>query len=286
MHLVDVLRTTLLEDEVGEGPVAQDVGQPATQIDDARHQGQVAVGIVVGAEGHVGHIHLPAQLALVGIGHEGAVAGSLEGEEPALFALFLGSQSSGLNLAFGETAQVGLVGQVELEGVGLLQHVLLKLEGCLTQLHLQARKLLLLFGREHGSVAHEGLIHIVEQRLFLGLQGAMVGVDGPNALPQGFVEHNLVAVLGQYGRHLLGQGVHLVVGVGTEQIEKHVADARQRAVASGNDGVLESGLLGIADDALDVGIVALHALEHCFFVILKLYLVEGHRVVQRSVGLI
>ena len=281
-----VLCHAALEDEVGKGLVAEDVGQLTAQVDDARDEGQVVVVAFVGAEGHVGHVHLLAQLAVVGIGHEGAVTGALQCEDPSLESGLAGCLGCCIALALGQSGELRRVGDVEAEGVGVAEHVLLELQGHLAQFHLQLGEALLVGVAEQGSVAHEGLVHVVEQGGLLGVEWAVVVVYGLDAQPEVGVEHHAVAVLGQDGGHLLCQGVHLVVGVGTDEVEEGVGDLRQGAVALGYDGVLEGGGFGILRDALYVGHVALHAFHHGSFVVLEADLVEGDGVEWGAVGLI
>ena len=49
----------------------------------------------------------------------------------------------------------------------------------------------------------------------------MVQVYGLDALEKAFVEPHVVGVLGEYRLHLLRQGVHLVVRLGTQQVEEY-----------------------------------------------------------------
>jgi len=170
--------------------------------------------------------------------------------------------------------------------VGVAEHVLLVLQGHLTQFHLQLREALFVLVAEQCSVTDERLVHVVEQGGLLRVERTVLGMHGLDPEPEVGVEHHAVAVLGQEGRHLLGQCVHLVVGVGTDEVEERRRHLRQRAVALGYDGVLEGGGLRVLGDAFDVGHVALHALHHGFFVVLETDLVEGDGVERRAVGFI
>ena len=49
----------------------------------------------------------------------------------------------------------------------------------------------------------------------------MVQVNLSDTFEESWVEAYVVGMLGQQGLHLLRQGIHLVVGLGTQQVEEY-----------------------------------------------------------------
>ena len=320
-QVVDVggaLCHALLEHEVGIGLVAQQLSALLPQVDYAMHDLLVVLLVGLDADGILGHVHLAAQLAVVGVGDEGSVAGSVEGEQPSFLAVFAGSECSGLARGFGQSCDVGLVGQVELVGVGFLQVVLRELQGQQRHLVVDFAQSGLVFLVECSARADKAFVGLLQQRLLLGSQrpwgalavgclasavfhgirrglsalpvlffsGVIQVVDSLHALEVAFLEEHVVGVLREDGSHLLRQCFHLVVRLGREQVVEDLGHSLQQVVRRGHgDGVVERRRLWVVHDLLDESFVLTDAFEHGGFVVLELYLVEGRRLVGRLIVL-
>ena len=112
-------------------------------------------------------------------------------------------------------------------------------------------------------------------------------INSLHALKVALVEEDVVGVFREDGRHLLRQRVHLVVGLGREEVEEDLCDALQHVVGRHHgDGVVERRRLGIVGDELDEGVIHADAFKHGRLIVLEAYLVEGCRVVRRTVVLV
>ena len=126
-QLVDipaVFRHTFFQYEVGVGGVAQQLCPFASQVDDTLDDFKVVVFVVVRADGIPCHIHFPAEFPIVGVGHERIIARGVQGEDPSLQILFLGSQCGSFDSRFRKAGQILFVCQVELEFIGFFQIIL------------------------------------------------------------------------------------------------------------------------------------------------------------------
>ena len=93
-----------------------------------------------------------------------------------------------------------------------------------------------------------------------------------------------VAVGGEQGLHLLGQGIHFVVGVGTEQVVEDCCGTFQQLAGAWQHNVFKGGGLGAFHDALYGSILLLHAFEHGFLEMGDLQTVKGNGAVWGTVG--
>ena len=109
---------------VGIGLVTQQLCQFATEVDQALTNVEVVLAIIVDTLRVLGHIHLTAQVALRGIGHEGRVRGEVEGEHPTLLVHLLGRQGCCLTGCRRQTVELRLIGDMKREGFVLLQEIL------------------------------------------------------------------------------------------------------------------------------------------------------------------
>ena len=221
IHIAAVSGHAALEHVVGIGLAAQQLRNLPAQVDESFADFNVVFRVVVRTLSVLGHIHPAAQLPLGRVGHEGRVAWEVECEHPSLLVLLLGRVRRSLNGRVGQSLKVAFIGYVERKRLVLLEQVLRKLQRQHTGFLRELAQPLLALVVEQGSTAHEAVIAVVEQLLLLGGELAVVTVYGLYALKQLFVEPHIVGVLGQYGLHLLCQSVHLVVGLRTQQIEKH-----------------------------------------------------------------
>ena len=130
--LIDILhaaRHAVFHHIVGKGVVAQELCLLTPVVDESAADVAVVVLVAMGAERVAGHIQLSSQLAVVGVRHKRRVAGIVECEQPAFFALFLGSVGGSLHGRVGKSGQVVLVSDEQCEGLGILQQVLRELQG-------------------------------------------------------------------------------------------------------------------------------------------------------------
>ena len=207
----------------------------------------------------------------------------MERKEPALLARLPGRLCRCLQGRVGQSLEFLGRGDMEREFVGVLELVLLELQRQHAQFLHELAEAHLLVLRERSPVALETLIEVVQQPLILHVKAQALVLDSLDALEVAFVEHDVLGVLREQGLHLLCQRIHLVVGMGTEQVEERRGDPFQGAVIERVDGVLERRRFGIVQDALQVSILAAHALEHGLLVVLETDLVEGNRLVGGGV---
>ena len=283
----------MLQHIVGKGVEAQQLRQLTAEIDQTlAYLKVIRVGSLMRTLRIASHIDLLAQVAAVGIGHKGRVALIVERKYPALKALLLGVVGSGLASRLGQSAQIVLVGDVQRVSLSLLQQVLRELQGEQSSLLGQLPELFLSSLVEQRTTSDKAVVFLVEQHLLLGRKLAVVLIHILHALEQAWVENDIVAVLGENRTELLGQGLHVVVGLGAHEaredrghtVEQVVVVFALAVVGDGN-GVVECGLVGVVDDLRDLLVVAADALHEGGLKILKAYLVEWHRVMGRPIGL-
>ena len=280
----------MLEHIVGIGLVSQKIGQFAAYVDNASANIPVVLTVALHTHGVACHIHLPAQFAVVGIGHEGIVTGEVEGEYPTLKAAFLGSDGCRLACRVGQTVKVFLVNDVQGIGFVGLEQVLRELQrqhaGLLSEL---AQSFLSLF-IEQSTAAYKTVVAVVQQSFLLIGQAAVVPVHGLDALKQLAVEPHVVGMFRQYGLQLLGQCIHLVVGFCTQQIEEHGGYPRQQVVVAVvvvigmDDGIVESGLVWIVDGLVHQFFVSAYAFHESLLIVFQANLVEGNTLVWSVIG--
>ena len=191
----------------------------------------------------------------------------------------LGAEGRCFKGGVGQAREFFLVFNKELEGVGCLQVVLAELYRQFGQLYLQRRESLLCVGLERGAVPFEGFIYAVEQHLLLASEFSVMFADMLHASEQFLVEQDAVAVLGEHGRELGSQHVHLVVSMGAEQVEE-VAFGLVIVV---DDGVFEGGLVGIVCQQFDGFVLLAHAFEYGRLEVGCRDAVEGDAIVWRAV---
>jgi len=120
-----------------------------------------------------------------------------------------------------------------LELVRLFQYVLTELHRQNGELlvDLPERRLFLLV--QIGTASDESSVGLFEQSMLLGCQAEtlLLLMNGPNFLEQFLVEKNVVLMLGQEWRHLLGDSLHQLVRVGGVEVIEDGADGRQERTA-------------------------------------------------------
>ena len=251
---------------------------------------KVVLCIVLGADGVFSHIHLAAQLAVVGMAHERTVAGEVECEYPAVLPRLLGCLCRSLTCCVGQSAQVVLVCYVQRECLVFLQHVLLKLQCQHAHFLSELAQLCLACFIKQGTASHQSVVARVQQPLLFSRQPAVVQVYSFNALKHLFVQAHVVGVLCQYGLHLFCQCVQFVAGLGTVQVVEHVAHTVKQvivmvglALVVENYGIVERWLVRIVYDFVERFLVAPYAFHKGFLKIAYLYLVKWHGVVRRAI---
>ena len=279
VHVFRVLGHTLFQRKVGVAFEAQHPGYFAAQVDDLAHNLQV-VPLARGAQCGHSAINFLAEVAPVGVLEEGGVGGALERHHPSFQPATPGLHRCCFEGAFGQSADFLLCRQMQGEGVGGMQLVLRELQREHAQFPaLLGQYFLLLFGQQ-GAAAGEALVGVVEQFLLLRRELAPgVVVHGFDALKQACVHCDARCVLREQGLHLLREGFHLVGATGREQVEEYAGGAREQPLAACQHRVVEGWFVGVGNDALDLGVLLLHALRHRLFVFLEADAREGNAVV-------
>ena len=158
----------------------------------------------MGAERVVGHVHLLAQIGPPAPLHEGAVAGGLQGEDPSRQPAVFGLLACAGPACLGQSGEVGLVGDVQLVVVGVLQFVLRELQGQQAQFRCDGAQFLLVGLAQVGPAAYKTFVGQFQQAPLLVVESAeVVGqafvVHGFYAAEELLVQGYVVAVLGQQG---------------------------------------------------------------------------------------
>ena len=283
IHIGCVLGHTALEHIVGISVIAKQLCYLTLQIDDAAHCLAVVMLAALAADGVLGRIYLAAQLAVVGIGHKGTIAGLVECEEPSCQLLLAGSQCCCLNGRIGQTSQLCLIGHVQAVGIGFLQAVLAELKGQSREFHTQAGELLLVLIAQAGTSALESVEGIVQHLLLFGSESGSMFLDVADAFEELLVEQNLVGMLGEQRRELLRQAVGIIRGAAAQQIEEYGGGAIEQFVSRRQDGVLEGRFFGILRYLLDGSFLLSHSLHDGLFIVGQCDLVKGCGIVRCSV---
>ena len=289
VHVVCIARHTVFQHVVGVCPESQKLCDFPSQIHYTFAYFDVVLRVVMGAYLVALHIHLLPEAAPCGIGHERAVAREIQCEHPSLHSVFLGSSGSSLARRFGQSVEVLLVGDVQLERLVLLEQVLRELQREHARLFGQPAQLLLVLVVEQRSAPHESVVAVVEQPLFLGCQSPVVVVYGLDSLEEFLVEPHVVGVFRQDWLYLLRQGIHLVIRLRAEQIEEYGGDPRQQVVISVlvvvhvDYRVVKSRFIGIVYGLLYLFVVSSDAFEKRLFVVFESYLVKWHGLVWRGI---
>ena len=138
------------------------------QVHQIAGQLQVVVFVFLNAKRVVCHPYLAPQLAVVAVAQQRAVARCLQGEEPSFLAGLGGGSPGELHLMVGHALQLSLVGNQHLEAVGVLQHVLRKLQRLQRGLSADFHQAGFLPLGQPYAAAQESVIDRVQQALLLG----------------------------------------------------------------------------------------------------------------------
>ena len=126
--------------------------------------------VVVGALCVVRLIHLLAQVATLGILHEGHVARSVQRKDVALQLALACRNCRLLTLRFGESGKVRVIRQVKNEIVGLLQVILRELQGKLREFLFNFAEAFLLFIGKVCPRTLKSLVGLLKKHLLLRVQ--------------------------------------------------------------------------------------------------------------------
>lgn len=130
------------------------------------------------------------------------------------FSCSLAFCSAAAMAVVGQSVELSLVSDMQLEGFVFLEQVLRELQGEHACLLGELAQLLLAFLIEQGTAAYKTIIACIEQHLFLGIQLAVgMVVYELDAFEEFLVQGDIVGMLGKDGAHLLCQGFHLVAGL-------------------------------------------------------------------------
>ena len=180
---------------------------------------------------------------------------------------------------------------MERKGLVLLQQVLRELQTEHRGLFRQLAQPFFSGSIEQGPAPHKTIVAVVEQHFLLWCQLPMMTVHILDAFKEFLIETDIIRMFGQDGTHLLGQGIHLVVGLSREQVEEDGCHPTEQVVVvialflvvHTDDGIVESGFLGIVDDLLDLFIIPTDALQHRLLEILQTDTVEGRHIMGRII---
>ena len=196
--------------------VAQEAGQFQVVIGYLADNLQIVATVVVGTLGVVGQVEFMAQVAAVGILHEGYVAGSLQGEDPTFNLFLAGGLGGSFPDAFRQAGQLVGRGQYQLVVVVFLQVVLAELQGQQAQLLAEGSIAVAGFAPEVGTVAYKAAVGLFQQRLLFGGETDAVGVfmNVFHTFKETLVQADVVAVFTEHRHQHFGQTVQFVVGLG------------------------------------------------------------------------
>ena len=255
VHRSGILGHALFEHIVGVGFISQQTCDLAAQIDDAAD-----ILAIVELAAQRTRIRRPPQLllrlAVRRIGHEGDVARILQRHRPTLLSARLGVGRQPLLHEVGQLFDPPGIGDVEREGVGRSQRILTEFERHLSQLGRILPVELLLVGRKRRTVAGEALVGLLQQPfVLLRKEPAGILVDGLHAGEERRIERDVVAQRRQLGLHVERDALHLVVGIGFEQVVEQPLDSGKQFAGTfqRDDRIVERRLGGILHDGLDLG---------------------------------
>ena len=211
----------MTEHVVGICLIAKQLGNLTTEVDQALADIEVVFAIVVNALGIVGHIHLATQFTLGAIGHERRIAGTVEREHPTLKTVFLSRLGSSLAGGIRQSVELCLVGDVQGVSLLFLQQVLRELQREHGGLLCELAQTFLACSVEQSTAAHETVVAVVEKHLLLRRQATVMAMNVLDAFEEAFVETKVIGMLRQNGAHLLCQRIHIVIGLGRQQVEEH-----------------------------------------------------------------
>ena len=142
---------------------------------------------------------------------------------------------------------------------------------------------------KQSAASYETVVAVVEKHFFFCRQLTVVQVNVFHTLEKALVQPYVVSMLCQDGLHLLGQGLHFIVGLGAEQVEEHRRYTLKQVVVAVfvflgiDDGVVESRFVRVVDGLLYLLIITPDSFHESLFVVFHAYAVEGHSIVGGTV---
>ena len=282
-HRPDIPCHPATEHIVGVGLEAQQLCQFTTQVDQSFADFEVILRIVMNTLRILRHIHLATEFALCRVSHERRIAGEVECKHPPFLALLLRFVGSRLASGLWQSVQLGLIRNVQGKCLVLLQHVLRELQSQHSSLFCELTQSFLASGIQQSATPHKPVVAVVQQHLLLRRQCAVMMIHILDTFEEPFVQSDIIGMLGEYRTQFLCQGIHLVVGVSTQQIEEYTRHLRQQVIISlvvlivvhTNDGVLKRRCRWVVDDHLYLLILTTDTLHESLLVVFQPYLVEG-----------
>lgn len=167
----------------------------------------------------------------------------------------------------GKSVELGLVGDIEFEGLVLLQQILREDETQSAGLLRELPQPLLALLIEEGTAAHETVVALLQEHTLLGSELAVMVVDILYAGEELWIQTDVVGVARENWTHLLSQSLEVVVALSTEQIEEYRRHTVEEVVVVltalylvlGDNRILERRLIGIINNAVDTLVVAADA---------------------------
>ena len=151
----------------------------------------------------IGRPYFLTERIAVGVGHDGYVAGGLQGKTPTFCALLHRALAAGVEGRFWQARQLFLIGDYFLPCVRAIEAVLGIFLGELGELALDFASALLLFRREVGSSFTEIGESFFNVASFSGGEVFVATLDtvGPERLPEGFVEWDAGEEFANFRQH-------------------------------------------------------------------------------------
>ncbi|OAV63970.1 hypothetical protein Barb4_04549 [Bacteroidales bacterium Barb4] len=212
----------------------------------------------------------------------------VQGEEPfAFLSCLLGSGGGIGNQRGGKSGEVFLLVRQQSEVVGFFQHVLPESELKHGYFAVQFTQHGLLVLRQVGTSAHEVLVGFFQQfGLFLvQTQFVLLVVQGFYTGKQDGVEADVVAVLGEQGRHFAAQGFHFRTCAGTVLSAENGAHLRQQLAApvQRRNRILKRRLFRIVANSLNLLYLLFHSLQKGRLVMFNLDFLKRRNTVRGGV---
>ena len=277
VHLAWGLEHPLFQGVVGVGLVAEKICNLEPQGSYFLHQLSI-VSLLFESAAVVGQVHLLAELPVVAETHERTVGRVGEIEGPTLLTGLLGSLLSEFLEIVRHPGEFGLVGDVELVGIGGGKHIASETDGGKGELFAELGVLLPVLALQVGSAPCETLVGLLQQG-HLVLCKAETLLPLPHALHSGeefLVEGNIHLVIIQKRGYLFGNLLESLIRIGLKQIEEDGADLVEGFAAPlhGFDGVFEIRLRAVCHYRVDFSLGLGYSLLEGGHVVLRLDFVE------------
>ena len=172
------------------------------------------------------------------------------------------------------------IGDVQLVIICLLELILTELKSKLGKLCLYGGKSLLVLLAEQCTAANKCVVCILQKLALLVVQPFLVFPYMLDAKEELLVVHDAGIVFGEHGRKFLCQCLHLVVGIGTDQVEEKTGCALQQFPCSWGNSILKGWYLRVVDDGSHCFVFLSHAFNDGRFIVVHLDARERYSLVQ------